>query len=570
MATFWLATFDFEPDAGLALAQPFAMPLAQSSEPGRAIEIIRDGGEWAVLFSTVDNASSPGALVCWIGFASATKPTSIWRDRGFPLTEAKIEYDESADKIVIYSYIFCENQSEMQYQAELFSISGLASSSSSSASKLPAAPYIQPLQIADPVFSATHALQRPVPWSPKRAKGRALAPGSLKFDVQPTRWPCLTPFSGLKAAKAGWQGEIELPKWPSPFPAPTGSVSRSGAFGLPFYRFEDVEALGFRIDLGGASQDKYLELIRRLNFHLDQRLEPIDFQYRPATRILNLELLRYGKMKMMEPLAPLTDLDFQSQHELVIRVLVGRVDDDSAQGQDPATYVPAIFVDNSWSKALGRDVLGLDKRLAHFCVDDGTGLKSLAPNGRLPAHDTPEALASITEVRLAANTALSASDPRLMTLDCPYKTFDGWNDLQEIDLNLVYGPTSMFPFQWRQDDFEDAEFRRSFAQTAMVQSLYGFRSVQVSPVGEKALIDACRTESTWIKGTFSLVGPVEFAQPQGVVALTLHDAPAAPQAWRIFCDLLGAKDDQARLYLPTGSWYRMRCSMDLTLNDGFA
>ena len=45
-------------------------------------------------------------------------------------------------------------------------------------------------------------------------------------------------------------------------------------------------------------------------------------------------------------------------------VLVGRVDDDTAQAHDPAVFVPAIFVDNPWSKILGREVQGFDKRMA--------------------------------------------------------------------------------------------------------------------------------------------------------------------------------------------------------------
>ena len=42
-------------------------------------------------------------------------------------------------------------------------------------------------------------------------------------------------------------------------------------------------------------------------------------------------------------------------------MLVGRVDDDTGQAHDPATYVPVLFVDNPWSKALGREVQGLTR-----------------------------------------------------------------------------------------------------------------------------------------------------------------------------------------------------------------
>ena len=81
-----------------------------------------------------------------------------------------------------------------------------------------------------------------------------------------------------------------------------------------------------------------------------------------------VELLRYGKMKLRQPLPSLRKDDYQSQHELLVRLLVGRVDDDTSQARDAAAFVPIIFVDNPWSKVLGRGVQGFDKRMADFCV----------------------------------------------------------------------------------------------------------------------------------------------------------------------------------------------------------
>ena len=75
--------------------------------------------------------------------------------------------------------------------------------------------------------------------------------------------------------------------------------------------------------------------------------------------------------------------DYQSQHELIVRLLVGRVDDDTAQARAPAVYVPAIFVDNPWSKMLGRDLQGFDKRMANFLVSQGEVYARLLPDGRL-------------------------------------------------------------------------------------------------------------------------------------------------------------------------------------------
>jgi hypothetical protein len=64
--------------------------------------------------------------------------------------------------------------------------------------------------------------------------------------------------------------------------------------------------------------------------------------------------------------------------------------------------------------------------------------------------------------------------------------------------------------------------------------------------------------------------------PSGVATLTLHaippvkqrpSAPATPDAWNTLCELLG-DGQRAEITLPTGSWYRLLCSMDLTIDDG--
>ena len=165
------------------------------------------------------------------------------------------------------------------------------------------------------------------------------------------------------------------------------SFDRADYFVGSAFRFEEVEVLGFRIDLdrqGIETVEESLEMepdhrrTERIDDILEEMIEPLNFhhgprhvshfRYRPATRTVSLELLRYGRMRLKKEWQDITVDDFQSQHELLIRVLVGRVDDDTGQAHDPATYVPALFVDNPWSKALGREVQGFDKRLADFCI----------------------------------------------------------------------------------------------------------------------------------------------------------------------------------------------------------
>ena len=273
-------------------------------------------------------------------------------------------------------------------------------------------------------------------------------------------------------------------------------------------------------------------------------------------------------MKLLETSPPLARHDFQSQHELLVRILVGRVDDDTAQARDPATFVPTIFVDNPWSKALGRSTLGYDKRKADFCILENGTPRPVRPDGRLLADDEePQPLASIAQIHLATNTTDRASGYTLVELDCPYQTIEDWDVFEKINLQLAMGPVSIAPTRWRQSDFDAAEYRRSFARSAVSKTLKGFRSIQVSPVGGKLLKKALRTDTTWITGTFTFDDDVLFAQPTGTVTLTFHAKPSAPPVWKEVCKLFGI-DKQGSISLPAGSWYRMRCSMDLKIDNG--
>jgi len=107
-------------------------------------------------------------------------------------------------------------------------------------------------------------------------------------------------------------------------------------------------------------------LIRPLNFHRGLDRGPADFLHKAASATIVIEVLRYGRMRAPDAAPPFTADDFMSQHELLVRIIVGRVDDDTAQAHQPALFVPAIFVDNPWSKALGRRLQGYPKMLAEF------------------------------------------------------------------------------------------------------------------------------------------------------------------------------------------------------------
>jgi hypothetical protein len=570
MARFWLATFTTSESRHFAI-EVFA-------EPGRP--------EYGVLFSTVNDPKQPTELTCLMGFTNGAKACNVWRDRGIPLIDARIESD-AADQLTVWSPFFGADP-PMQYESPLFALTGIDFSTPAGAPYPLQTLYRQTLEAPDAAQPERFIVRRGIDWTPRRGNTQQLSPSAVTAHVTPTRYPTLAPLeTGSLTPVSAWAGDVYLPPVDAGKPSPTViRVNRADLFGPPAFRFENVEVLGFRIDLGTYGRDftsALDRLIRPLNFHLagGAAEEPIwDFRYRAATRVLLIELLRYGRMKQKSPSPPAGIDDFQSQHELLVRLLVGRVDDDTAQGHAPATYVPAIFVDNPWSKLVGRDLQGFDKRMATFWVQGARGLVPLLPDGRVagPAGSgprEPRPLGDISRVTLVDSTGTPPpADPgkmgTILDLDCSPLHYADWDAFERIDLGLALSGLALSGARWRRSDFDAVEFRRSFAREAVTDSLKGFRSVQVSPVTDRGL------ESAWITGTFTVDDDFEIARPTGIARLSLHavetdkKAPTAPSAsayWNLLCEMLG-DGRQADISLPTGSWYRLRCSMDLSIDDG--
>jgi hypothetical protein len=580
MAQFWLATC--EPGHSLAAADPAAEPILAARAPTLAIEVIGDMQlmEFAVLFSAVDDKDNPGKLGCCIGFANGAKACSVWHDRGFPLVDARIEYE--SDKLYVRSPFFGDAVA-MQYESTILVIAGVEFAEDPNSKEILYAHYDQAEQAPDSGLPATWIRRRPVVWDPGRANVCKVTLPAIHLEVTKARYPSLAPFERGNLSLANvWSGVVTPPAKPASRSGQTQRASRADTFGIPAFRFEDVEVLGFRLDLDREAGDidaKLADLIAPLNFHLapgddtarnSGRNAVTDFRYRAATRTVVIELLRYGSMKLKSPALPLRADDFQSQHELVVRVLVGRVDDDTAQAHAPAIFVPTIFVDNPWSKAVGRDVQGFDKWMANFCVTRGNDHARLLPDGRVVEKVGPgttkigrvEALTNISKINLVQNTGSSDGVP-ILELDCAKGSYDKWDDFEKIDLELALGSSSLAVTRWQQSDFAAPEFRRSFARAAVNETLKGFHSIQVSPVGKRDL------EKAWITGTFTVDEGLRIARPAGVVSIALHAEPSAPGGWIKLCDMLGiAPGNSASRSFPMGSWYRLKFSMDLTIDNG--
>jgi hypothetical protein len=591
MAQFWLATLAI---ADIKAEEPIK-PILPIGTTTLAIEALRDGDGWAVLFSSADDPKNPAVLTCHFGFANTAKACNVWLDRGFPLVDAAIDLD-AAGKLTIVSPFF-GTATEMQYDAPILTIAGVtipppasgAPSSQAGPSKLQPA-YRQQVQTPDAAQPHQFMIGNPVTWTPRRSgvKKKLAGPVTLDRGTTPPRCPALDALpSGATNAVAVWTGEIALPTVADADLGQARSRQKfSHAFGTPAFRFQDVEVLGFRINLAeiNADAEARLEaLVEPLNFHLaDAARQPgpsghtADFRYRAATTTVVIELLRYGRMTSRAPVPPLSKDDCQAQHELLVRLLVGRVDDDTAQARSPSLYVPAIFVDNPWSKVLGRDAVGFDKRLADFCVRDGNGIRPLRPDGRLrqPAQrqqaDHPRPLGDIASIHLVDRIGAGPGQP-FFELRFPSTAHTDPTALKPIDLDLTFGTSLLAGTRWRQSDFEAGEFRRSFASEAVTSSLTTFRMVQVSPVAKRGEFG-----STWITGEFALDPDVRASLPSGIATLILRavprdparpTAPSTPPAWNLLCEILGDRQ-MAEVVVQSGSWYRLLGSMDLTVDDG--
>ena len=438
------------------------------------------------------------------------------------------------------------------------------------------------------------------------------------MTLEPLRWPQAV---ALKVpATSVWAGLIVMPPaWPSTITTRRQQrLDRPVQYGTPESIFRHVEVLGFRLDIpsedtlsratGSEARQagKLFELISPLNFHLDPRgyndsARP-DFYYRPATSGLTIELLRYGRMSMAKASGDLTAEDFQSQHELLVRLVVGRVDEDSAQAQEVATFVPALFVDNTWSKFLGRKFMGLDKRLAFFCARDGEDSVPLSPRDAAEWEEgggrpKPRSLAEIAQVCLAQRvlpelrdgmaagdaSALEEARRRILTaapaaleIACDPDLIDDWDRFELAPTDAVLRRSPIAPRRWRQDDFEDGEVRRDFARAAAAGSTGSFLGIQSAPIGEKGLRAAWKKEATWITGRYKMAGSAMLARPRGVITIKLHRLEGNPvEGWDRLCDLLNVPKETSdggpgflSVTLGPGSWYRLLYDMDLSLENG--
>lgn len=513
------------------------------------VELLQEGDDWLLLLATrTDGSDTQHAL---LAFGTRAARIDRLRQHGFVAVETRFEVTAQAGGtlcVAVHSPI-------AQEAAEPWlSLQGVQM-------QAPGVPVAVPRQVVHqqqwlaspaPEAAADRLVMRTLTFDSTRYELRSLGPASMTVGR-------LDPIELGALRRPQWDlahtccGRIDLPvdAPPAPVLGPVRRVVRQPLLPATGYRFTDVEILGFRIDLGDRDDaDEALQaMVEPLNFHRSpagrgQGWGAQAFRWRAAARVVTLELLRYGRMYWGEE-PPVPGEPFTAQHELLLRVLVGRVDDDSAQARDPALFVPAIFVDNPWSRGVGRELQGFDKRPARFATATGV----LDKTGRLPGHEQPEPLLAVNSVRQA-----SARGAELLQLELPPGADDPtlW-----ADVRLLMGHGGGWRgTRWRQGDFVHPLFRRGFAGGAMGSDPAQMSSVQAAPVDGRLL------PSAWVRSTL-VFDRMLGALPDGVALLQLSQGHGPP-AWRA----LAALFPEGRIALPAGAWYRARADLHLRSERG--
>jgi hypothetical protein len=559
MVKFLLATWQVQPP--IPATHLAAQPLIAFGASMLAIEVINEDPLFTVLFSATDNLANPRSLECRIGFTNAAPHGSFLHAGGFPLVDASIDYDNGL--LRIFCPHFTGAPGAMVYGELLIALNGIDFDASVTPGQALLARYDQVQEAPDPGWPASQLLRKPVTWTPVRSQVRIAQPApSIQVQMPKTRSPDLSPLSsGTLTLASAWTGSMDWPPMPTISAAPAMQANRADTYGIAAYAFKNMEVLGFHLDLSDVAggDDLLAKLIAPLNACLISADSPSDpgYRYVVGTRTVLIELLRYGNMALQQALPPLTSSDYQGQHELVVRVLVGKQLLGDDQITDPATFVPTIVVDNPWSKILGRDLQGFDKCMAEFCIREASADVPLLPNGVEVSGNTLRSLREVVHVNLVAQTRNESVSlaPTMAEIRCPPVNDGSWAEFGPVNLEK--------PPRWRLADFDHERLGGPrFASNAVLQNLTRFLSVQPSPVDVRAV-------EKGIVGSICDIDNMSVAFPSTSAQIVIHSLASAPAGWQALCELLGILPGQSRAFtFQANNWYRLKFSMSLvTLDD---
>jgi hypothetical protein len=188
------------------------------------------------------------------------------------------------------------------------------------------------------------------------------------------------------------------------------------------------------------------------------------FRYQAATGDVVLEILYYPDMHTDAPPNEWRQAsDTFSQHEMVLRILVGKTEEASASATEPKVFCPFIFVDQAASMIAGREVIGLPKRCAHFkwpvCNDEWSPDERVRVVARFGDPDS------------------ESSETLPLSVHVDYQGFeDGASKLGPVD--ALPGSSFQGVLPWGQEDFRDIAFRRRFAREWMAVRTEAFNAIQ--------------------------------------------------------------------------------------------
>lgn len=218
----------------------------------------------------------------------------------------------------------------------------------------------------------------------------------------------------------------------------------------PPYAFESVRVRGFKLTADRERLDLLVDALLNANENLGDPRQ--NFRYRVASAEVMVEHLYYEKMRCTGPETEFRkSADYSDQNELVIRLLVGRTEEDSPTATEPRVFCPFLFVDNWASMVTGREVIGLWKRMGNF-LGSAVNARVLESNGgSITSSDTLDCVVrDVTSDKQILHASFPRQDSR----------FDEAQALSELR-----GTSARGVLPWVQQDLADsADFRGNFAR----------------------------------------------------------------------------------------------------------
>lgn len=361
----------------------------------------------------------------------------------------------------------------------------------------------------------------------------------------------------------------------------------------PPYSFENIVASGFKF---AGDIDKLQALVDAMLNTNPARNEPRqNFKYRVASNEVVVEYLEYGRMRSTATeVNARRDEDYTSQFELVVRLIVGKTEEDSATASDPVVFCPFLFVDNWASMISGREVLGLWKRMAAFSPGRGDASSDAAQiRDRLWGNDRDHrgSASQLPKkvVRRIQPAVGGLHGGRIVNHLAPQYDTNNKKFAIEIEHDLDAEREALRASRfsksrtggilpWDQTDLGRPEFRRRFARDWLRVSGDEFDNLQRAWLPRPYLVDGRQAPPYrgWIRTRYRIRN-FRLSQPSREATLELGAFDdeelakllGAPTTINL-AELLLPAGASPKLRIPPSDWYLARGDFDVKVIDRFA